>query len=611
MNDPDFSDPDALQAYVDSLTRDDPSWPDAPPADSPDDDVKDAAGHGDVSDSVLVDQVADAVLVGKFRWCPGLGWLRWDGKRWAAVDESLVHEVVRLHLAAQFGQRTAAAGPRLNQGRLKELLGMLSAAKVRNVTTLARGVEGIHVDPADLDADPDLLNTPAGVVNLRTGQLGAHDPALLMTKMTRGSYRPGYRHPDWMKALDALPCAECEWFQVRIGQAVTGHANPDGILVVMQGGGENGKTLITTDSLVAALGDYADVASHKLLSPGNEHSEEMASLRGQRFLVSEEMTEGRALNVTAIKRIMDVGVIRARHVYKSNMTFPATHSLFATTNYLPVVNETDHGTWRRLALLRFPYTFRKPGEECRRPDERQGDPGLKARIKANRSGQQDAIVTWVVEGAMRWYADPDTSMSVTKTVAADTRAWRAEADRVLGFWDEQLVADRAALVLTTDMLEAFNTWLVGNGHKMWSKELFHPRFKTHTETARHGVAERRTKRLDGLVRYRDYTSPLSVPDPLPKQPVVYVGVRFRTEDDPIPEESETDLDQGEDPKLQTLQTSSELSASHVGHQKVPEGSARSATSPPTSQNGRCEACREPMTIVEPGQTRHPLCETDE
>lgn len=583
-------------------SADEVPWPNAP---------TDAAENGDVSDSVLADQAAHDVLCGRWRWCVGLGWLEWDGSRWATRDDVAVSEVVRQYLAAQFGQKTAQAGTTLNRERLKELQALLSATKVRNVAALARGIDGVLTLAEQLDADPDLLNTPSGIVSLRTGELRKHDPALLMTKMTRGSYRPGYTHPDWQQALEALPAPERAWYQVRAGQGVTGHPNPDGILTLMQGGGENGKSLLTTDGVVPALGDYADVASHKLLATTNEHSEEMASLRGQRFLVSEEMTEGRALNVTMIKRIQDVGEIKARHVYKSNMTFKATHSLFATTNYLPVVNETDHGTWRRLALLRFPYTFRKPEEELRHQDERHGDPQLKARVKANCGGQYDAIVTWVVEGAMRWYANPDTAMAVTKKVAADTRAWRVEADRVLGFWDEQLIADSGACVLTTDVLKAFNEWLEGNGHKPWSKELFGPRFKGHAETSRRGAEERRTRNPVGLIR-RGVDAFSAAP---PKQAMVYVGVRFRTDDDPTEEESETAPEQQEQPPVQTVQSPSQHSHTRIETWKVSEGSARSAhptenkiNTPPIAPRdiGPCRHCGQPCNVY--GLNGRPLCD---
>jgi putative DNA primase/helicase len=73
---------------------------------------------------------------------------------------------------------------------------------------------------------------------------------------------------------------------------------------VLQGAGENGKSLLTTDGLVPALGDYALVASPKLFqfSKGSEHSEERATLRGRRLLIAEELTEGGSIDVTALNR---------------------------------------------------------------------------------------------------------------------------------------------------------------------------------------------------------------------------------------------------------------------------------------------------------------------
>jgi hypothetical protein len=78
--------------------------------------------------------------------------------------------------------------------------------------------------------------------------------------------------------------------------------------------------------------------------------------------------------------------------------------------------------WRRLALLTFPFTFRKPGEPVQGDHERRGDPTLKSRIKRNLDQQHDAIVTWAVEGAMKWYANPETSLQPTHKINTDTRA---------------------------------------------------------------------------------------------------------------------------------------------------------------------------------------------
>jgi putative DNA primase/helicase len=182
------------------------------------------------------------------------------------------------------------------------------------------------------------------------------------------------------------------------------------------------------------------------------------------------------------------------------MTFRASHSLFTTTNYVPVVNETDHGTWRRLALLRFPYTFRKPGKALQSDSDRVGDPTLKARIKQGAGGQHDAIVTWAVEGAMRWYADPARSLTMTTKVEADTRAWRSEADRIMGFWDERLIADLYACILTLRCWKRLATGCRSTITSHGPKKPFGPRFEQHAETKRHGVTVARPLQPKGLSR---------------------------------------------------------------------------------------------------------------
>ena len=198
--------------------------------------------------------------------CGSLGSVGWSGtdRRWAAATEVEVTEAVRQYAFNRFGE--AAEALRNGQASKEALDGwrsMLGAGRMRAVLTLARGIVERKAD--ELDADPDLLNTPSGVVDLQTGELS---PAtlLLMTKITGGSYRARFTHPDWEKALEALPEPERDWLQRRIGQAITGHRTPDGVLPVLQGSGENGKSAITTDGVVPASGGYASMASPKLLS---------------------------------------------------------------------------------------------------------------------------------------------------------------------------------------------------------------------------------------------------------------------------------------------------------------------------------------------------------
>jgi putative DNA primase/helicase len=462
-----------------------------------------------------------------------LGWLGWDGRRWAECSEESVGEAVRQWALAQFAHvATGGDIDAINAWRR-----VLSLGKQRAALSLARGIVEVRSD--DLDAHPDLLNTPSGVVDLRTGDLQAHDPDLRLTKLTSGSYRPGFTHQDWEQALEALPAQVRAWMQVRLGQAASGHTTPDGIMPVCQGGGENGKSLLTTDGTVPALGDYASMASAKLFAAGKgtEHSTERADLRGRRLLVAEELSEGRSIDVAALKQIQDVGRIKARMIRRDNIEFATSHSLFTTTNYVPIVSETDWGTWRRLALVRFPYTFRSNPEDVVAPTDRLGDPDLKARIRANATGQHDAIVTWLVNGAVVWYQAGASTLRTPPSVAADTLAWRAEADRVLGYWQERIIADPDWCVLSNEMLDDFNEWLDDNGHNAWAKETFAPRFEGHSETVRNRVTKKQTRKLDAVSRKHRLPALGSVAR-------VWAGVRFRT---PADQQEDDDCHNRTDP----------------------------------------------------------------
>lgn len=474
-----------------------------------------------------------------YKWAPGLGWMHWRGTRWQQADTADVCEQVRqyfLHLMDVVLQQVQAGQAVIDQGFLAKLVGLQSRAKITAAVDLSRGHASIRCDVADFDAHPDLLNTPGGIVDLRTGEIRPHDPKLMLTKVTSGNYVPGYVHPDWEQALTALDALEREWYQGRVGQGITGHPPEDGVMPVLQGPGSNGKTLMSTDGLLPALGDYASAASHKLITSqkagSSEHSTEMADLQGKRLLIGEELSEGRSIDVTALKRIMDVSQIRARYVHRDNISFTASHSLFCTTNYRPVINETDHGTWRRLALLVFRYTFRKPGEELVKDTDRSGDPELKVRVRRGWDGQHDAVVTWAVQGAMRWYGRGMTALPETARIKDDTRAWRASADHILSFWDEFLVKDAGVpgshppCVSASHLHAVFNAWLTKNGHSAWTKQTFAARFGEHGETTAKAVFYEKTRRLANLSWYRG--SDFHIPaEAVTQQMRAWVGVRFQ------------------------------------------------------------------------------------
>ncbi|OBG89903.1 MULTISPECIES: phage/plasmid primase, P4 family [unclassified Mycobacterium] len=497
-------------------------------------------GQARFTDAGLAEDVAVKVLSGRFLRVRGIGWLQWTGTHWRECGDGPPTEALRKFIIKRIKFLVCKLEADPFNSDLSESIEAWkkvgSASRISAILKLAGNI--VEIDADALDADPDLLNTPGGVVDLRTGELLPHDPELLMTRTTRGRYRPGYTHPDVDKVLSALPEAERAWFQRRIGQGITGHMSAG--IVLLQGGGENGKSALTTGGLFPALGSYAHTASSRLFSAekGNDHSTERADLRGRRLVIGEELTEGRSLDVTAIKRMTDVDYITARRLYQDNMTFRSSHTLIVNTNHRPIIDQTDHGTWRRLALLAFPYAYVQRPEEMVRDTDRLGDPTLKHRVSEGADGQHDALVTWAVEGAVAWYANPAAALRPTERVEEDTRAWRAETDRVLGYWTERLTADAAGKILSSELCDDFNAWLNENGHKDWTRETFTARFADHQETRRHMVEKVKTRKLDGLARparlANDAFGTLVPPARSSKAPQwVWSGVRFSTLEDEV------------------------------------------------------------------------------
>jgi len=382
------------------------------------------------------------------------------------------------------------------------------------------------VDAAEFDAHPDLLNVANGVVDLRTGELLPHDPELFLTKITKVTYVPGATSPDWETALEALPPDVADWMQTRIGQAATGYPTPDDILPVSQGGGANGKTTFF-GAIQCALGDHAVVVPERVLMANpSDHPTELMTLRGARLALIEETPETRHLSVKRLKDTVGQPVMTARYIRQDNVTWECTHSLFVTTNYRPRVDEVDHGTWRRLALVRFPYTFTESADISTNPMARLSMPGLRERLRNGGQGQHEAVLDWIVQGARRWYGNDRVLPPPPQCVQDDTADWRAEADVIFCYIKDRLIFEPGLHLLATELYEDFGEWLDQRGHRRWTDSTFFSRFGEHVlAEAGHAYRQRIRSGQDGLCRRVGHFNPP------PAQYTAWVGVRFRRDDD--------------------------------------------------------------------------------
>jgi len=492
------------------------------------DSVAGGTGAARLEDAYLGARIAEDDLKGRFLYHQGYGWMRFDGRRWAPVGESVVGERIRQALIELHRAETEGGA---EPGRLQQILRMLSAAKIR---ALAYIVKLRLTTDEQFDMHPDLLNVANGVVDLRTGQLQPHDPVLMITKMAPANFVPGATHQDLEQALAAVHEDTLDWLQARLGQGTTGHPVPDDRLLVFKGSGSNGKTTLI-DGIRETLGcDYAvTMPDRVLLARQGDHPTELMTLRGARLAVMEELPELGHLNVKRLKDLLGTGEMSARYIAKDTVVWKPTHTPIVTTNYLPRVDESDDGTWRRLVLVDFPYRYRRPGVPLQTPDDRYGDPRLRERLRRGGDGQHEAVLAWLIDGAVKWYQAhrrlPDDPPSVVQATAL----WRRNSDVLLRYIDERLVFDPQSQVVATELFADFNDWLQANGHRPWSDQSFSARFAQHGEAIANEVAKKRSRRSANLClsrrpRDRFGTTPGSA---VPKQFTAWVGVRFQTAED--------------------------------------------------------------------------------
>jgi putative DNA primase/helicase len=249
--------------------------------------------------------------------------------------------------------------------------------------------------------------------------------------------------------------------------------------------------------------------------------------------VIEELPEGHSLNVKRLKDTVGTPRITARKMRQDDVTFRATHCLMVNTNYLPIVVETDHGTWRRLALVRFPLKFVETKGEIVGARDRLGDPTLIAYFEET---ADPGVLRWIVEGAVAWYANGKRFPKRPKKIVRDTRAWRMDADPILAYVDERLTRDEGYAITTADLAADFNGWLERRGHKPWSQQTVNSRFQGHVS-------------MDGIIRKQGgfglkvrASRPrnlFGVPRAIPRVTMSWRGVRFADEEAVL---SEAELD---------------------------------------------------------------------
>src|SRR5262249_36320059 len=159
------------------------------------------------------------------------------------------------------------------------------------------------------------LNTPSGTLDLETFELRPHRFTDYLTKITGAAYDPTALCPRWEAFLEeVLPDPEVRAFMQRsFGYALTG-LTTEQCLWFLYGLGRNGKTT-AINAARKVLGDYAASTQASTLmvkAKGDDKRNDIAVLRGARFVSATEAEQGQQIAEALIKQITGQDPVTAR-----------------------------------------------------------------------------------------------------------------------------------------------------------------------------------------------------------------------------------------------------------------------------------------------------------
>jgi putative DNA primase/helicase len=364
------------------------------------------------------DHIAEAFVTqyqGRLQYAHDMGcWLEYDQRLWTRDSTRKAYEYAR-QISRRFGT-----------GKHTE-----RAAFYSGVEQIAKCDPRIACSSADFDQETNALNTPAGVIDLRTGCVVRHEPSQRLSKIT--SVAPTREHNEvFLRAITEIcggNASLVRFHQVSLGAILSG-APEAHFLLYWFGTGRNGKNLIA-DLVFWILGDYAHkLPSSALMSKKYEaHPSELTGLRGVRLALSSEIEEGSFWNEARLKELTGDEFITARYMGRDAFTFRKSHKHLILGNHRPQVKTVDDAIKNRMILVPFDVSF--AGRE---------DMDLPRKIRE----EAGFVLQWLIDGHIAWLAN-DKHLPSCHAVEEATRGYFA-AQSTIDMW----IDERCRTVATDD-----------------------------------------------------------------------------------------------------------------------------------------------------------------
>jgi putative DNA primase/helicase len=390
----------------------------------------------------------------------GACWMAWDGSRWRREPSRVT--------AMQLGQVLAAGVKYWDIARGQTEAGKIkfeSRKFIGAFLDLASYAPEFVATPDKFDADPMLLGTPAGTVDLTTGKLCAPDPDQYLTRQTSVSPEPG-AHPLFDDVIRRASGGEqdmADYLWRWLGYLLTGLTKEKAFLY-LHGKTDSGKT--TLASAIAGIlgnadhGGYAaqcdvEMFTESKLDKGND---KLAHLAGARFAYASEMEEGKNFKTALLKLATGGDTLHGRFLYADQFSFTATHKLWIFGNHKMHMKSSDSALLNRLHLLEYKDEFIVTAEER--------DNDFQRKLQA----EYPAILASMIRATGVYLECNGLGRPERMSVAVEDYA---SSEDTLGQWiDDCLDLETEARTPSADAYQNFSRWAEREGAYVPSSKRF-------------------------------------------------------------------------------------------------------------------------------------------
>lgn len=372
-------------------------------------------------------------------------WMLWNNKFWQYDIKDSIKNYIEVLAEEMILDSYNEPDTNTKVRILKNIDNIYASSGKNNLLREAEHMEGIPITNSELDSDGWLLNCDNGDYDLKTQEMYIHERSRLMSQTMCGEIDFDNQPTRFLQFLDEMFEGNqkvIHYLHKAFGYSAT-NSTREQCMWILESDGNSGKSLLL-ETIGKAMGTYAITSRPQLLTEqpnGNSNLEEIARLKGKRYIMVEEIQSGDKLNESLVKSLTSgIGKQVARFLYGNSFEFTVTGKIWMATNYEPTIKGTDRGVWRRIKKIHLDTDF--TGRE---------DKDLVFKLEE----ELPQIRAWIVRGCELYLKE---GLKEPTEILDATKQYKEQNDIVQTWINERCEVKPAYFEQSTTLFKDFNAY---------------------------------------------------------------------------------------------------------------------------------------------------------